>query len=381
MNANPSEPAGVPAPVASHIVRVSLGERSYEIQIQAGLLADLGSRLLRIAKGRRLLVVTDRTIGPLFGPVLARSLQAAGFDGSLAELPPGEGAKSLDVAKFLYDRCFDAQLDRSSCLVALGGGVMGDLTGFVAATYMRGIDFVQVPTTLLSMVDASVGGKVAVDHPRAKNAIGAFHQPRAVFIDPLVLAKLPDRELKAGLAEVIKYGVLDDRTFFEFVESNVGKLLQRDAAALSSAIEKSCAIKARIVGEDEREREGGPRALLNLGHTFAHAIETCTNYQGYLHGEAVAIGMAMACELSVARKLLSRGDADRVRQLIELAGLPVKLKAGDPPADDLHAATFRDKKARGGKLRFVLATSIGTTKVFDDVPEEAARKIWDLPRD
>lgn len=364
----------------SHVVRVSLGERSYDIVIQAGIVADVGAHIARLTRGRKTLVVTDRNVGPLFGPALAKSLQHASFDGSLAELPPGEGAKTLDVAKFLYDRCFDAQLDRGSCLVALGGGVIGDLTGFVAATYMRGIDFFQVPTSLLAMVDASVGGKVAVDHPKGKNAIGAFHQPRGVLVDPLVLGKLPERELKAGLAEVIKYGVLDDLVFFDFVETHIAKLLKRDPWALGHAIHKSCAIKARIVGEDEREREGGPRALLNYGHTFAHALETTMNYQGYLHGEAVAIGMVLAAELSVARKLLSRGDADRIKALIAAAGLPTALKDNDPSADDLHAACFRDKKARGGKLRFVLATAIGATKVFDDVPEDQARKVWDLPR-
>lgn len=378
MSANTDPSSGTPK--ASRVIRVNLGERSYEIVIQNGVIAETGALLARLTKGRKVLVVTDRNVGPIFGPALAKSLQHAGFAGSLAELPPGEGAKTLDVAKFLYDRCFDADLDRGSCLVALGGGVIGDLTGFVAATFLRGIDFVQVPTTLLAMVDASVGGKVAVDHPKAKNAIGAFHQPRAVYIDPLVLGKLPDRELKAGLAEVIKYGVLDDRAFFEFIEANIEKLLKRDADTLSHAIETSCTIKARIVGDDERERDGGPRALLNYGHTFAHAIETCKNYQGYLHGEAVAIGMVLAAELSVARKLLGRGDADRIRALIEKAGLPTKLKENDPGADELHAACFRDKKARAGKLRFVLATAIGATKVFDDVPEDAARKAWDGAR-
>ncbi|MCW8131379.1 MAG: 3-dehydroquinate synthase [Planctomycetota bacterium] len=377
---NPSNSSASPAPKPPRKIQVSLGERSYEIVIQEGITAELGAHLARLTKGRKTLVVTDRNVGPLFGPALAKSLQQTGFSGSLAELPPGEGAKSLDIAKFLYDRCFDAELDRGSFLLALGGGVIGDLTGFVAATFMRGIDFVQVPTTLLAMVDASVGGKVAVDHPKAKNAIGAFHQPRAVYIDPLVLGRLPERELKAGLAEVIKYGVLDDRAFFDFIEANIEKLLKKDPEALAAAIEKSCAIKARIVGEDERERDGGPRALLNYGHTFAHAIETCMNYQGYLHGEAVAIGMVLAADLSVQQKLLGRGDADRIRALIEKAGLPVKLQPGDPPSDELHAATFRDKKARAGKLRFVLATAIGATKVFDDVPEDVARRVWDRGR-
>ncbi|MCK6472815.1 MAG: 3-dehydroquinate synthase [Planctomycetes bacterium] len=361
---------------ADRVVRVELGARSYEIRIGEGLIARAGEILSSVLPGRRALVVTDRNVGPHFGHALAGALQKAGFDGTAIELPPGEGAKSLETAKALYDLCFTAKLDRGSCLVALGGGVIGDLTGFVAATYMRGIDFVQVPTTLLAMVDASVGGKTAVDHPKAKNAIGAFHQPRAVLVDTATLAKLPERDLRSGLAEVIKYGIIDDAEFFAWLEANVAKLLARDTVALAHAIEVSCAIKARIVGEDERERDGGPRALLNLGHTFAHAIETCMNYAGYTHGEAVAIGMALAGQLSVKRGLLGEADAKRIRALIEKAGLPVALKAGDPPPEDLHAATFRDKKARGGKLRFVLADKIGHAAVHGDVPEDEALAVW-----
>ncbi len=358
-------------------VPVKLGERSYDILIEPGISTRVGEHLKDLAKGKKLLVVTDRTVGPLFGPPLAKSLQVAGFDGSLVELPPGEGAKSLDVAKFLYDRCLEIGLDRSSILVALGGGVLGDLTGFVAATYMRGISFVQVPTTLLAMVDASVGGKTAVDHPKAKNVIGAFHQPLAVLIDPLTLGKLPERDLKSGLAEVIKYGVLDDAEFFGYLEANIGRILQREPEVVGTVIQRCCEIKARIVSEDECEAEGGPRALLNFGHTFAHAIETCCNYQGYLHGEAVAIGMVLAANLSAKRQLLSQEEAQRIRSLIERAGLPVSLKQGDPENDALHAATFRDKKARDGRLRFVLAEAIGKTKVFEDVSDQDARRIWE----
>jgi 3-dehydroquinate synthase len=366
----------------ARVVRVELGPRSYEIRIQPGLIAEAGKLLRPVLLGRRVLVVTDRNVGPKHGHPLASALQKAGFDGSAVELPPGEGAKCVKLAEFLYDRCFDAQLDRSSALVALGGGVIGDLTGFVAATFMRGVDFVQVPTTLLAMVDASVGGKVAIDHPKAKNAIGAFHQPRAVLIDPLTLNTLPDRELKAGLAEVIKYGVIVDEEFFAFCEQNMTKLLARDPEALTRAVEVSCRHKAAIVGDDEREREGGPRALLNYGHTFAHALETCCGYQTYLHGEAVAIGMVLAAELSVVRGLLTREAADRIKAVLELAGLPTRLKAGDPDPAALHAATFRDKKARGGKPRFVLATALGKAATFDDVPEEQAKKIWEeAPRD
>ncbi len=311
-------------------LHVELGERSYDIVVKAGVLAEAGGIVAGLLKGRRCLVVTDRNVGPKYGTLLASSMQKAGFDGSAVELPPGEGAKSVKLAEFLYDRCIDVKLDRDSVLLALGGGVIGDLTGFVAATFYRGIAFVQVPTTLLAMVDAAIGGKTGIDHPKSKNAIGAFHQPKAVLADPLTLLSLPERELKAGLAEVIKYGVIDDAQLFDYLDTNMDRLLKKDAAALVHAIEKSAAIKARIVTQDERESAGGPRALLNFGHTFAHAIETATQYQGYLHGEAVAIGMVLASELSVRLNLLTRADRDRITALIEKAGLPTALQPATP---------------------------------------------------
>ena len=357
-----------------------VGERSYDIVIQNGLLNEAGPLVAALMKGRRCLVITDRTIGPKHGYRLSASLQKSGFDGTALELPPGEGVKTIDVAKNLYDVCLDAGLDRDSCLIALGGGAIGDLTGFVAATFFRGIHFVQVPTTLLAMVDASIGGKTGVDHPKAKNAIGAFHQPKAVLIDPETLATLPDRELKSGLAEVIKYGVIDDAELFAFIEKNTAKLLAKDGEALAHVIERSAAIKAHIVSVDERETGSGPRALLNFGHTFAHAVETATNYQGYLHGEAVAIGMAMACELSVEQKLMTRADRDRVIALIEKASLPTKLQPGDPDTNSLYEAMFKDKKAAAGKLRFILSDKIGAARIVTDVPEDAVKKAWNARR-
>jgi 3-dehydroquinate synthase len=365
---------------AKRVLPVSLGERSYDIIIQNKLIDEAGPIIAERAKGRRCLVVTDRTIGPKHGYRLSSSLQKAGFDGTAIELPPGEGVKSLEVAGKLYDICIEVGLDRGSCLIALGGGAIGDLTGFVAATFYRGINFVQVPTTLLAMVDASIGGKTGVDHPKAKNAIGAFHQPRVVLIDPETLLTLPDRELKAGLAEVIKYGVIDDAALFEFIEQNAEKLLAKDAGALAHVIERSAAIKARIVSEDERETGDGPRALLNFGHTFAHAIETATNYQGYLHGEAVAIGMAMASELSVEQKLMTHADKDRVIALIDKVNLPSKLQAGDPDTESLYQAMFKDKKAASGKLRFILADAIGKSRIVTEVPEAAVKKAWNARR-
>jgi 3-dehydroquinate synthase len=365
---------------ARSVERVELGERSYEIVIQAGILPEAGGIAAKVIKGRRCLVITDRTIGPLYGPKLASSLQKAGFDGSLAELPPGESAKSLDVAKFLYERCFDAKLDRDSALIALGGGVIGDLTGFVAATFYRSIPFIQIPTTLLAMVDASIGGKTGVDHPSAKNAIGAFHQPKAVLIDPEILKTLSDRELRSGLAEVIKYGVIDDAELFAFLEANMDKLLAKDPSALAHVIQRCAAIKARIVSEDEHEKAGGPRALLNFGHTFAHAIESATGYKSYLHGEAVGIGMAFASELSVRQKLLTRADRDRIIALIKKAGLNTTLRDSDPDTETLFAASFKDKKVAGGKLRFILAEQIGKAKTASDVPDDVVKKVWDSPR-
>ena len=361
-------------------IKVALGERSYDIVTQPGVLANPGPLIASVVKGRRCLVVTDQNAGPKYGPAIAKSLQLNGFDGSIAQLPAGESNKTFKTAEFLYDHCLDAKLDRDSCLIALGGGVIGDLAGFVAATFYRGISFVQAPTTLLAMVDASIGGKTGIDHPRAKNAIGAFHQPKLVLIDPDTLSTLPDRELRAGLAEVIKYGVIDDAALFTFVEHNIDALLAKDPQALAHVIRRSAAIKARIVSEDERELAGGPRALLNFGHTFGHAIETATEYQGYLHGEAVAIGMVMASELSVALNLLSQADRERIEALIARAGLPVKLRSDDPDAATLQSAALKDKKAASGKLRFIVAEKIGAARVVTDVPEATTAKIWNMPR-
>jgi 3-dehydroquinate synthase len=365
--------------ISERIIHVALGERSYDIRIKPGMLAEAGARVSGLVKGRRCLIVTDRNVGPRYGTLLASSMQKAGFDGSAVELPPGEGAKTLKLAEFLYDRCIDAKLDRESVLLALGGGVIGDLAGFVAATFYRGIAVVQFPTTLLAMVDAAIGGKTGVDHAKAKNAIGAFHQPRGVLIDPLSLLSLPDRELKAGLAEVIKYGVIDDAELFSFLEQNMDKLLRKDPE-LGYAIEKSAAIKARIVSQDERETAGGPRALLNFGHTFAHAIEAATQYRSYLHGEAVAIGMVLAAELSMQLGLLPQAECDRIQALIARAGLPTGLQAGDPDTAALHAASLRDKKMSAGKLRFVVTEKIGSAKVIGDVSDAQAKKAWDTVR-
>jgi len=361
-------------------LRVELGDRSYDIVVKPGGIADAGTVIGSLIQGRRCLVVTDSNVGPKYGTLLSSAMHKSGFDGNTVLLPPGEGAKTLDVAKVLYDRCIEAKLDRDSVLIALGGGVIGDLTGFIAATFYRGIAFVQVPTTLLAMVDAAIGGKTGIDHPQSKNAIGAFLQPKVVLVDPLTLMSLPDRELKAGLAEVIKYGIIDDAQLFSYLEENIGKLLAKDTEAMAYAIEKCAAIKARIVSQDERETAGGPRALLNFGHTFAHALESTTDYKSYLHGEAVAVGMVLAAELSVELGLLTRADRDRIKALIEKAGLPTAMKFDDPNTDTLHAACFRDKKVAAGKLRFIVTEKIGSAKVVTDVKDDMAKKVWNTGR-
>ncbi|MCX7804011.1 MAG: 3-dehydroquinate synthase [Planctomycetota bacterium] len=358
-------------PEGTRVVKVNLGARSYEIRIGPGLIREVGRIVAGVARGRRILIVTDRHVGPKYGHALAASLRDAGMEGAAVEIPPGEGAKSLKIASFLYDQCIETGLDRRSTIVALGGGVIGDVAGFVAATFMRGIDYVQVPTTLLAQVDSSVGGKTAIDHPKAKNAIGAFHQPRAVVADVRALETLPERELKAGIAEVIKYGVIADADFFAFLESNMAALLARREDVLTGAIARSCEIKASVVEADERE--SGPREALNFGHTFGHAIETATGYGKYLHGEAVAIGMAMAGRLAADRGLWAADDASRLEKLIVAAGLPVRASGVDPAA--VREAMFRDKKARDGRLRLVLPVGMGRVRTFDDIPEDAVGRI------
>jgi 3-dehydroquinate synthase len=286
-------------------------------------------------------------------------------------VPDGERAKGWETLQRVFDALLAARCGRDTLLVALGGGVVGDLAGFAAAVYQRGIDFVQVPTTLLAQVDSSVGGKTAINHPRGKNMIGAFHQPRAVIADLATLDSLPERELRAGIAEVIKHGLALDAAFFQWLEQNIDKLLARDRGALAHAVRRSCELKAAIVAADERE--AGARALLNLGHTFGHAIEAGTGYGAWLHGEAVATGMVMAAELSLKMKLLEKGDVARVRALVSRAGLPVKAPALRP--EEMLALMSVDKKAARGKLRFVVLQAIGEARLRGDADEKALRDV------
>ena len=336
-------------------ITVELGERSYPIFIGSGLLGG-GFDLSAHVRGPDCLVVTNETVEPLYLDALMAGL--AGKQVRVISLPDGEAYKTLETVEDILDTLVENSANRDTTVVALGGGVVGDIAGFAAACYMRGVDFIQVPTTLLAQVDSSVGGKTGVNHASGKNLIGAFHQPRAVLIDTDTLKTLPDRELKAGLAEVIKYGAIVDADFFAWIEDNLEALIARDVEALAAAIQRSCELKAAIVAEDERE--SGRRAILNFGHTFGHAIEHCQGYGEWLHGEAVAAGMVMAAQLSAEDAAM----AVRIETLLQRAGLPTQ----PPPiaATDFMAAMGMDKKVQQKQLRFVLLRELGDAFVSSD---------------
>jgi 3-dehydroquinate synthase len=349
-------------------LNVALAERSYPILIDGGLIsrADLMLPFLRTS---RVALVSNTTVAPLYLEVLAKALEKAGVAVTPIILPDGEAHKNGESLNLIYDALLATRCDRGTTIVALGGGVIGDLAGFAAATYQRGVPFVQIPTTLLSQVDSSVGGKTGINHPRGKNMVGAFWQPKLVLADTDTLQTLPDRELSAGMAEVIKYGLIRDLPFLDWLENNMDGLLARDGELLAHAIERSCANKAEVVAADEYEtaKEGG-RALLNLGHTFGHAIETGMGYGEWLHGEAIAAGTMMAVELSYRLGWLAATDVDRVRTLLERAGLPVK-------GPDLGAARYldlmsHDKKVIAGSMRLVLLKALGEAVTYADAPHE-----------
>lgn len=344
-------------------LKVDLGERSYPIEIGTGLLKDV--RLLsRTIRGKRLAIITNDVVAPLYLEKLTASLKQAGKQVISIVLPDGEQEKNWESLMKIFDFLMENKCDRKTTLVALGGGVIGDMTGYAAASFMRGVPFVQVPTTLLAEVDSSVGGKTGINHPLGKNMIGAFYQPEAVLADTSTLDTLPDKELVAGLAEVIKYGAIIDAGFFDWIEGNVGKLLGRDSMALAYAIKRSCQIKADIVRQDERE--SGIRALLNFGHTFGHAIEAGLGYGKWLHGEAVGCGMVMAADLSCRMGLLDEGSRDRIRNLVGKAGLPTV--APDLGNDRWIGLMEVDKKNVGGEIQFVLLKAMGSAFVTR-VPE------------
>ncbi len=340
-------------------LQVDLGARSYPIHIGRRLLGSEPLLSPHIV-GPQVMIVSNETIAPLY---LDKVLAGLGkYQCHAHVLPDGEQYKTLDVLKTIFDELLGRRFDRTATLVALGGGVIGDMTGFAAACFQRGVPFLQIPTTLLAQVDSSVGGKTGVNHPLGKNMIGAFYQPRCVVIDTDTLSTLDDRQLRAGLAEVIKYGIIRDPALFTWLEHNIGSLLARDASALAHAIEQSCRNKAEVVVLDERE--GGLRAILNLGHTFGHAIETAMDYQGWLHGEAVAAGMYMAADLSVRLGWLAASDQKRIAALLEKAGLP--LVPPPLPRDRIIELMAVDKKVQQGRLRLVLLKGIGEAVVTAD---------------
>lgn len=348
-------------------VEVDLGDRSYAIEIGPGLLSQVGQRCRSLGLGSRLLLITDEQVGRLYGGVVLKSLKEAGFTVEYATFPAGEEHKSLKTAAALYGACLDAGLDRGSAIVALGGGVVGDVAGFVAATYMRGIDLVQVPTTLLAQVDSSVGGKTGVNHPRGKNLIGAFHQPRLVVIDVSTLVSLSPREYRSGMAEVVKAGLIRDSALFALLEREWLALVRLDGALLARVVRRAVEIKAEVVQADEREM--GLRAILNFGHTVGHALEAATEYRTFTHGEAVSIGMVVEAQLSADLGLISLDDLTRIRELLVHLGLPVEAQG--VPFDKVREAMRLDKKVKDGRLRFALLDGIGSCRILPDVSEAA----------
>jgi 3-dehydroquinate synthase len=356
-----------------HVVKVSLGERDYDIEIGTSL-DQIGGRLQGLGFGQKIAFITNPTVKKLYGQRIVDSLKAAGFLVLSIEIPDGEQYKTLDWANAIYSALLINSFDRKSALVALGGGVIGDLTGFAAATFMRGVPFVQVPTTLLAMVDSSVGGKTGVNHAMGKNMIGAFYQPKKVLMDLDVLKSLPQEEFLAGMAEVIKYGVIWDASFFEYLDRKREKILALDPEVLSHIIQRSCEIKAEVVSKDERER--GLRAILNFGHTVGHAIETAENYT-MRHGEAVAIGMVYASKLAHNTGLCDASVPERVEKLIKSYGLPTNLVAlsRKPSVTELIDTMQIDKKAEGGKVRFVLPKKIGEVVVTGEWEEQQLQEL------
>jgi 3-dehydroquinate synthase len=354
---------------------VDLHERSYPIVITSGDPAGVGPFARPRCRGAFALVVTDTNVGT-HAEAIADSLRVNGFSADLAVVPAGETSKSLATAETLWDRLAELQADRKTLVVAVGGGVVGDLAGFVAATYNRGLALLMVPTTLLAMVDSSVGGKVGINHRCGKNLIGAFHQPVGVWIDSSTLATLPAREYRSGLAEVVKYGVILDADFFAWLEQNAEAVLRQEAEAVRHVVERCCRLKANVVEKDERELTG-LRAVLNYGHTFAHAFETVAGYGAWLHGEAVAAGMVCASRLAERRGLIPVEATVRQVRLLETFGLPTVPDLW--PVDDLLGVMRNDKKAEARKLRFVLPRRLGEVSLFE-VPEEDVRAVLEAGR-
>lgn len=340
-------------------IHLELGSRSYDIQIRRGLLKEVGGELTQLRCAGKVGVVTDRNLAGHYLKPVTRVLKAAGYTVVPIVLPPGERTKTLRSIGAVMDALVNARFERSSTLLALGGGVIGDITGFAAAIYQRGIPFVQVPTSLVAQVDSSVGGKTGVDHPQGKNLIGAFNQPRAVLIDPDTLRTLPEREWIAGLAEVIKYGVIDDEAFFEYLERHIASILMLSDAPVAHIVKRSCEIKAQVVSEDEREADR--RRILNFGHTIGHALESLAGYRGLIHGEAVAVGMLYEADLARHLGYCDQETVTRLRALLAAAGLPVRLP--DVPFRALWDAMQQDKKVSAGTVYCVVPERIGSVRI------------------
>jgi 3-dehydroquinate synthase len=353
------------------IIPVRLGTRTYSIVVEIGALTTVGARLRALGVGSRAALISDDTIMRLHGKGVADSLAAAGFNVSVVEVPEGEGAKTLGVADRCWNALLDAGLDRSSTVLALGGGAVGDVAGFVAATYMRGTNFVQLPTTVLAQVDASIGGKTAIDHPVAKNLIGAFYQPRLVIVDPATVRTLPAREFRSGLAEIVKHGAVLDAAYFAELERESAALLARDLPVLERIIGASCRLKASVVERDELEAE--LRTVLNYGHTVGHALEAASGYAVYTHGEAVSLGMTAEARLAWRLGLADARTVERQEHLLGVLGLPIRMARLDPGA--VLAAMRRDKKGRDGRLPFVLAPAIGSFRIVHDVTDDDVRAV------
>jgi 3-dehydroquinate synthase len=354
------------------IVSVDLGPRGYSIVVEAGALGSVGERLRALGVGRRAALVTDATIMRLHGGAVVAGLEAAGFTVTVIEVPEGESAKTLAVAEHCWDRLLAAGLDRSSTVLGLGGGAVGDLTGFVAATYMRGTNFVTLPTTVLAQVDASIGGKTAIDHPKAKNLIGSFHQPRLVVVDPGVVRTLPEREFRSGVAEIVKHGIVLERAYFDEVERDAALLLERRLDVLERIIGGSCRLKASVIERDPEEKSE-LRFALNYGHTIGHALEAVTGYARWTHGEAVSLGIAAEARLAHRLGLADAATVAHQERLLDRLGLPVRAAHVDVEA--VLTAITHDKKARDGRVPFVLAPRLGDFRVVYDVPPAEVRAV------
>jgi len=353
-------------------IRVELGERSYDIAIGSDSLGEVGEHIKSFGLSPKIVLVSNPTVFSIYGERVSVSVKKAGFNPFTVIIPDGEEYKDLLWVQHIYNELLAAKLDRSSALVALGGGVVGDITGFAASTYMRGISYIQVPTTLLAQVDSSVGGKTGVNHKLGKNMIGTFWQPGLVWVDVETLKTLPKRELLAGIAEVIKYGVIRDKELFNFIEANREKILNLDSNILTHIIKRSCEIKAEIVSKDERE--AGLRAILNFGHTIGHAIETVTEYKRFLHGEAVAIGMCVESRLSLMLGLIERDEVLRVQSVVDSFGLPSEM----PEHIDMNgilSSIQLDKKAIAGELKFILPEKIGSVRIYKGVTEKSIKEV------